>query len=68
MDRYRKDKVVGKGSFGQAILCSRIADGKVRSRAAPAWPSGVASSKSAQGMGGERERERERERSRAYLQ
>eukprot|EP00903_Cladosiphon_okamuranus_P008755 g8387.t1 len=28
MDRYRVDKVVGKGSFGQAILCSRIADGK----------------------------------------
>eukprot|EP00752_Nemacystus_decipiens_P006484 g5838.t1 len=28
MDRYRVDKVVGKGSFGQAVLCSRIADGK----------------------------------------
>ncbi|CAM9738736.1 unnamed protein product, partial [Ectocarpus fasciculatus] len=28
MDRYRVDKVVGKGSFGQAILCARIADGK----------------------------------------
>lgn len=35
MDRYRVDKVVGKGSFGQAVLCSRIADGKVRSL--PAW-------------------------------
>ncbi|CAN0031798.1 unnamed protein product [Ectocarpus sp. 8 AP-2014] len=28
MDRYRVDKVVGKGSFGQAILCARIVDGK----------------------------------------
>lgn len=24
------DKVVGQGSFGQAILCARITDGKVR--------------------------------------
>eukprot|EP00904_Undaria_pinnatifida_P001439 jgi/Undpi1/11296/HiC_scaffold_30.g13594.m1 len=28
MERYRMDKVVGQGSFGQAILCARITDGK----------------------------------------
>ncbi|CAN0092219.1 unnamed protein product [Scytosiphon promiscuus] len=28
MDRYRVEKVVGRGSFGQAILCARISDGK----------------------------------------
>lgn len=30
MDHYRVNEVVGSGGFGQAVLCTRIADNKVR--------------------------------------
>lgn len=30
MEKYRVNKVIGEGSFGKAILCARISDGKVR--------------------------------------
>lgn len=30
MEQYRVEKVVGEGSFGKAILCARVTDGKVR--------------------------------------
>lgn len=36
MDKYRVNKVIGEGSFGKAILCSRIGDGKVNT-----WQQGL---------------------------
>lgn len=30
MEKYRVNKVIGEGSFGKAILCARISDGKVK--------------------------------------
>lgn len=29
MEHYRANEVVGSGGFGQAVLCTRIADNKV---------------------------------------
>ena len=36
MDHYRVSKVIGKGSYGEAVICRNTKDG-VRARAA-SWP------------------------------